>query len=164
MKKKLIFIILMLAVVTLVGLLVLYMVGRSSSKLNKTVNIKEDKVKITVLESEKVIINNKDLQIGDYTWKDEVNGNYIKVKLSIENYGSETYNFNAAKFYLGEDSIALATMAEKDWIAESIQSGKTETGYIYFPVNDSKIMTYYTQMEVTNSSTAKQAKYNFKIR
>lgn len=160
MKKIIIIIILVFLV--LGGTIII--INNSAIKLNKTTNIKEDKIKLTVLGSEQITINKPALETNGITWENEANSDYIKVKVSIENYGSETYNFNAMSFYLEKEPIALITMNEEDWIAQEIKPGEIVSGYIYFAAINSNKMTYYTHMEATSENNVKESKYIFKIK
>ena len=159
MKKKLIF-----AVFAIV--FCVFVTGCSKTiKINETTDIKEDNIKLTILGSEQVTINKEALELDGYTMENGSNGDYIKVKMSIENYGSSTYNFSATTFYLGEEPISLLTMSEDDYIDQSIEPGATATGYVYFPVVKSEKMSYYVKnMEVTGSNSAKSNKYVFAIK
>ena len=83
-----------------------------STKLNETVDIKEDSIKLTVLGSEKFTINRPALEIDGFSMENSSNGDYIKVKISIENYGMDPYLFSATTFYLGKEPISLVTMSK----------------------------------------------------
>ena len=133
-------------------------------KLNETKDIKEDQIKLTVLESKEVTIDNPALEKDGFVWEDEANGNYIKVKVTIENYGSSTYTLSGTSFYLEDEPIALLTLSQKDFIEQEIKSGASATGYLYFPVVKTSKMTYMTHMEATSSSSVKVGKYYFKLK
>ena len=164
MKKEFKIILISVVVLALLFGIILLLGANRAIKLNKVQDIKEDKIKLTVLESEKATINKEALELNGYTMENSSNGDYIKVKVTIENYGSETYRMSATTFYLGKKPIALLTMSEDDFIAQEIKPNETVSGYIYFEVNDSNTMTYYTHMEAVSSDSAKGAKYIFKIK
>lgn len=125
-------------------------------KLNKTATIKTDSIKITILESEKVTINEGELSLA--------NGEYIKVKMKLENYGNETYTWTTLNFSLGDEIPSLNALAESDVLKTDISAGETATGYIYFPVTDSNKLTYTSKMEAVGNGTAKIEKIEFKIK
>ena len=120
--------------------------GNGAAKLNKTVDIESDSIKITVLGSEQVTVDDSEFS--------SVNGEYIKVKLSIENYGNETYGWSTLDFKLGDEIASFGAVVLPDLIKIEIASGETETGYIYFPVTDSDELTY-TATNLTDKATFK---------
>ena len=150
MKKKLL-------VTIFVLFLCLIVTGCSKTmKINETANIKMDSIKLTVLGSEKVNIDEGELSLG--------NGEYIKVKMTIENYGSEKYTWTLLNFSLGDEIPSLTVSTESDTLKTDISAGETATGYIYFPVTDSNILTYTSKMETVSSDKVKVEKVKFKIK
>lgn len=123
-------------------------------KLNETATIEKDKIKITVLGSEKVNIN-KELSIA--------NGDYTKVKIAIENYGTDTYSWSY-NFSLGDEMVALNTLSEEDNLQADIAPGETATGYLYFPVTDETILEYVSHTQVNDDASASASKTYFKIK
>ena len=126
-----------------------------SKKLNETATIKTDSIKLTVLESEKVKIDEGKLSLA--------NGEYIKVKMSLENYGTETFTWTLLNFSLGDEIPSLNTLSQPDILKNDISSGETATGYIYFPVTDSKKLTYTSKMEAVSQDKVKVEKVEFNI-
>lgn len=122
------------------------------TKLNETVEIKNDKVKVTVLESQNVTIDNGELSLA--------NGDYTKVKISIENIGNETYSWTSLNFELGEEGPSLNTLAESDALPMEVSASETITGYLYFPKTDSNVLIYSSN--VSDSGKIEQVQFNIK--
>lgn len=126
MKKRFLF-----AFVAVVACL--FLAGCGSSKtygLNEKATSNNDNINITVLGVEDVTINEGELSIS--------NGDYTKVKLTIENTGSEKYTWTSLNFSLGDNVEDLKALTQDDYLSTTIEAGKSETGYIYFPKTDSK--------------------------
>ena len=131
----------------------LILTGCSSAvKLNKTVTISKDKIKLTVLESERVTIDKGDMYLG--------NGEYIKVKVTVENIGDDVYSWSATSFSLGDELASLLPLSEPDILAAEIEPGKSATGYVYFPVTDSDKLTYTSYFD--ESGKAEKKIFNIK--
>ena len=64
-----------------------------NNKLNKEVDIKEDYIKLTILSSDSIDIEEEDF---------DGNGEYIRIKVKVENYGDESYIWSALNYSLGE--------------------------------------------------------------
>lgn len=124
-------------------------------KLNEQADIKADSIKLTVLESEKATINQGELALA--------NGDYIKVKVTIENYGNETYTWNTLNFSLGGEIPSLKTLTQPDILQDEIAPGQTATGYIYFNDNNSSKLTY-TSKTKNDGKKVKVEKVEFKIK
>lgn len=150
MKKKLL--------ITLFTLFLCVVVTGCSKtmKINETATIKADNIKLTVLGSEKVTVDEGELSLA--------NGDYIKVKMTLENTGNETYTWTLLNFSLGEEIPSLNALAQSDVLKTDISAGETATGYIYFPVTDSNTLTYTSKMEAVSSDTVKVEKVEFKIK
>ena len=123
-------------------------------KLNTPVAIDSEEIIITVLSSETGTIN-KELS--------HANGEYIKVKVSIENKGTEEYSWNNFwNFKLGKE-VAAITM-EDDELPNEIAAGTEQTGYIYFKTTSAKILTYYTSPKATSNTDSEVITYTFNIK
>ena len=146
MKKKI-----FITIITVLLCIVVSGCSTGSIKLNETTDIKDNKIKLTVLGSEKVKIDEGELSVA--------NGDYIKVKMSIENYGSETYTWTLLNFSLGEEMPSLTTAGQDDYIASDVNSGQTITGYMYFPVTESDKLIYYSKVIGNDSNST----YEFNI-
>lgn len=97
------------------------------------------------------------------------NGEYTKVKLTIENYGDKEYSWNFLNFSLDGKTPDSLTLGLSDIIETDIAPGTKETGYIYFPVTDSTLLrctSYGKVVDVIDSDTAKVSvsKTYFKIK
>lgn len=150
MKKKLLVIIFTLFLCVIVT-------GCSKTmKINETADIKMDSIKLTVLGSEKVTIDEGEFSLA--------NGEYIKVKMTIENYSSQKYTWTVLNFSLGDKMPSLNAIAESDALKTDISAGETATGYIYFPVTDSNILTYASKMKAVSSDKVKVEKVEFNIK
>lgn len=125
-------------------------------KINETATIKADNIKLTVLGSEKVSIDEGELSIS--------NGDYIKVKITLENIGNDTYTWTSLNFSLGDKIPSLSHLGQTDVLKNNISAGETVTGYIYFPVTDSEILTYTSKMEAVSSDKVKVENVEFKIK
>lgn len=123
-------------------------------KLNETATVDTDKIKITVLGSEKVKIDD-DMSIA--------NGEYVKVKMTIENYGNSTYSWSSLNFSLGDEMVSLNTLGQSDILKSDIEAGETATGYIYFDTTDANKLTYTSNSDVTGDK-AKVETVEFKIK
>lgn len=118
-------------------------------------------IKITILGSEKVKVDEGELSLA--------NGEYTKVKLTIENYGDKEYSWNFLNFSLDGKTPDSLTLGLSDIIETDIAPGTKETGYIYFPVTDSTLLrctSYGKVVDVIDSDTAKVSvsKTYFKIK
>lgn len=125
-------------------------------KLGKTADIKEDKIKITVLSSENVKVDEGDLSIA--------NGEYTKVKLTIQNYGETEFIIDPVSFDLDGQVMELKTLGLSDFINTEIESGTKATGYIYFPVTDSEVLKYLSNMKAEDSNSVSFKKTYFKLK
>ena len=109
--------------------LCLLLVGCGATPLNKTVEIKEDNIKITVLGFDTETI---DEEMSAY------NGDYIKVEVEIENTGKNSYRFNSFNYKLGGDFPATP----RDEELSEVKPGEKKKGYIYFKKTDKTVMSY----------------------
>ena len=127
------------------------------AKVNQTVNIKRDNIKMTVLGSEDVVINNEGLSLS--------NGEYTKVKLSIENYGNKTFKWSLINFMLGDNTPSIKAVAEDDFLKAEIEAGKTVTGYLYFTkTNETKLSYVSTNIAHDEKGNITTTKEVFKIK
>ena len=127
-----------------------------ATKLNETVEIKEDNIKFTVLGSETVTIPDDGISV--------LHGDFVKVNVKVENTGTETYKWNALNFSLDDKTIALLALGQQDFLVEEIAAGETVTGYLYFEKTDAKVLTYFSHFEAASTDTAKTVKYEFNIK
>lgn len=161
-KSKKISKIILTVIATIFSLIILVYIGSAiytnciTVKLGKVADIKEDKIKITILSSEKIKIEEGDLSIA--------NGEYIKVKLTIENYGKTRFDIDPLSFDLGGQIMDFKTLGLSDFINTEIEAGQKSTGYIYFPVTNSVILKYFSNMKVKDSNSISVSKTYFKIK
>lgn len=104
--------------------------GNKTYGLNDTATSKNDNLKITILGVEDASINEGELSIA--------NGEYTKVKLSIENIGTEDFTWTSINFLLGDKVEAIGTISQSDYLPARVAAGKTITGYIYYEKTDSR--------------------------
>lgn len=139
-------------VLVLVGVLLL--TGCSNAeKINTPITIDGEDIVITVLSSEKASINDE-LSLA--------NGEYVKVKVSIENKGKEEYTWNNYTDFALGDEVAAITMQD-DELPNKVAAGTTETGYIYFSTTNSKVLTYYSNPKAVSNDEIEVIAYTFNI-
>ena len=121
-------------------------------ELNKEVEVKIDGVKITVLGSYDDVVDEGELSIR--------NGDYTKVKVSIENTLDDNYSWTVLNFQLGEETPSLNALTMDDALPLEVENGETMTGYIYFNKTDADTLTYIS----TNLNGKKAEKVEFNIK
>ena len=125
MKKKMVF-----AFIAIFACLLLTGCGSKTYGLNEKATSKSDNISITVLGVEDVTINEGELSLS--------NGDYTKVKLTIENTGSDAYTWTSLNFMLGEKSESFTALTQSDYLPTTVEAGQSITGYIYFDKTDAK--------------------------
>lgn len=156
--------IILYVIIAVVALFAIFSIGsaiftnKNIVKLGNAKDIKADSIKMTVLSSENVTIDEGSLSLA--------NGNYTKVKIKIENYGTQTYNWNTMNFSLGDEPIAMTTVTQSDLLKEEILPGETATGYIYFEQTNKTLLKYVAigNATVTDKNTIEVEKAYFSIR
>ena len=150
MKKKLMVMLLVLfAGVILTGC-------SKTLKLNEVADVTSDSIKLTILGSENATVNEGSLSIA--------NGDYTKVKMTIENYGSEKYAWSLLNFSLGGEVPSLKALGQSDVLKDEINPGETATGYVYFPVTTKTKLTYTSSASSVDNGTVKTQKFEFSIK
>lgn len=144
------------AVFALISIASVIFANNNTVKLGKVATIETDEIKITVLKSENVTIDEGELSL--------INGDYTKVKIKLENYGKEAYKWGLLNFYLGNKSIALPTLVQPDLLKEEIAAGETVTGYIYFEQTSETVLEYISSAVVIDENTAASERVYFKIK
>ena len=154
--------IILYAIIVVVVLFAIFSIGSAIFANNNTVklgdakDIKTDSIKITVLASEDVTIDEGELSLA--------NGDYTKVRIKIENYGTQTYEWGLLNFFLGDESIAGTTVTQSDLLKEEIAAGETATGYIYFEQTDESLLEYITHASAIDENTIEAKKVYFKVK
>lgn len=116
--------------------------AKKGVKLNTKVEIPEEKLIITVLDSEIVEIAKPTIP----------NGKYLKVNVSIENNSGKTYTLSLANFKVGD--IAATMILERDALRETIRKDDTVTGYLYFKdIEQIKGVLEYTSLNNSEDNT-----------
>ena len=149
-------------IIAVIVLFIIFSVGsaifanNNTVKLGNTEDIKADSIKITVLSSEDVSIDEGELSLA--------NGNYTKVKIKIENYGTQTYEWGLLNFSLGDEPIAGTTLTQSDLLKEKIAAGETATGYIYFEQTNESLLEYISSAVAVDENTLEVKKAYFRIK
>ncbi len=125
-------------------------------KLNEVTDVKSDSIKLTILGSENETINDGNLSLA--------NGDYTKVKMTIENYGTEKYSWSLLNFSLEGDVPSLKVLSRSDVIKDEIKPGETATGYIYFPASNKTKLTYTSSASKVDNGNVKVEKFVFSIK
>lgn len=102
--------------------------------LDEMFEVEADNIKIKVLDFEDVTVDDGELSIA--------NGDYTKVKVSIENIGDSKYSWTILNFSLGDEEVALNTLGLEDALPLEVEDGETITGYVYFSKTNASKLTY----------------------
>lgn len=126
-----------------------------NNKINNEVDIKEDYIKLTILSSDSIDIEEEDF---------DDNGEYIRLKVKVENYGENPYTWSALNYSLGEGTTKTIDFDGYDPLPNEVPAGETMTGYIYIPMSEYYQLVYYTHMSVNSNKELEPTRYFFKVK